>query len=334
MTLRGAASIARRLQDPLAELVKIDPKSIGVGQYQHDLSEQKLGRSLDAVVEDCVNAVGVDVNTASAKLLARVSGVGEALAQAIVVHRETHGPFRTRAALKDVPRLGAKAFELSAGFLRITDGDQPLDRSGVHPEAYPVVRRILERLKADIHAVIGNAKALAGLKPADFADERFGVPTVADILKELEKPGRDPRPAFRTAAFKEGVETIADLKPGMVLEGVGDQRRRLRRLRRRRRPPGRACPRLGDGEHLREGPARGREARRRRQGEGLVASTSRASASRSPCGSPIPRARVREAAAAATPRPCGPSTPRRTAGRPQAARSPMRCGGRRRRVER
>ena len=220
VTLRGAASIARRLQDPLAELVKIDPKSIGVGQYQHDLSEQKLGRSLDAVVEDCVNAVGVDVNTASAKLLARVSGVGEALAQAIVVHRETHGAFKTRTALKDVPRLGAKAFELSAGFLRITDGDQPLDRSGVHPEAYPVVRRILDRLKADIHAVIGNPKALAGLKPADFADQRFGVPTVSDIFKELEKPGRDPRPAFRTAAFKEGVETLADLRPGMVLEGT------------------------------------------------------------------------------------------------------------------
>ncbi len=220
VTLRGAASIARRLQDPLAELVKIDPKSIGVGQYQHDLSEQKLGRSLDAVVEDCVNAVGVDVNTASAKLLARVSGVGEALAQAIVVHRETHGAFKTRTALKDVPRLGAKAFELSAGFLRITDGDQPLDRSGVHPEAYPVVRRILDRLKADIHAVIGNPKALAGLKPADFADQRFGVPTVSDIFKELEKPGRDPRPAFRTASFKEGVETLADLRPGMVLEGT------------------------------------------------------------------------------------------------------------------
>ncbi len=220
VTLRGAASIARRLQDPLAELVKIDPKSIGVGQYQHDLSEQKLGRSLDAVVEDCVNAVGVDVNTASAKLLARVSGVGEALAQAIVVHRETHGAFRTRAALKEVPRLGAKAFELSAGFLRVTDGDQPLDRSGVHPEAYPVVRRILEKLKADIHAVIGNPKALSGLRPESFADERFGVPTVADILKELEKPGRDPRPAFKTAAFKEGVETLGDLKPGMILEGT------------------------------------------------------------------------------------------------------------------
>jgi uncharacterized protein len=220
VTLRGAASIARRLQDPLAELVKIDPKSIGVGQYQHDLSEQKLGRSLDAVVEDCVNGVGVDVNTASAKLLARVSGVGEALAQSIVVHRETHGAFKNRAALKDVPRLGPKAFELSAGFLRINNGDQPLDRSGVHPEAYPVVRRILDRLHADIHAVIGNAKALAGLRAADFADDRFGVPTVADILKELEKPGRDPRPAFRTATFKEGVETLNDLKPGMVLEGT------------------------------------------------------------------------------------------------------------------
>ena len=220
VTLRGAASIARRLQDPLAELVKIDPKSIGVGQYQHDLSEQKLGRSLDAVVEDCVSAVGVDVNTASAKLLARVSGVGEALAQAIVVHREAHGAFRSRAALKEVPRLGAKAFELSAGFLRVNHGDQPLDRSGVHPEAYPVVRRILERLGADIHAVIGNASAIQGLKASDFADDRFGVPTVTDIFKELEKPGRDPRPVFKTAAFREGVDSIADLKPGMVLEGL------------------------------------------------------------------------------------------------------------------
>ena len=270
VTLRGAASIARRLQDPLAELVKIDPKSIGVGQYQHDLSEQKLGRSLDAVVEDCVNAVGVDVNTASAKLLARVSGVGEALAQAIVVHRETHGAFRTRAALKDVPRLGAKAFELSAGFLRITDGDQPLDRSGVHPEAYPVVRRILDKLKADIHAVIGNPKALAGLRPADFADERFGVPTVADIFKELEKPGRDPRPAFRTGVVQGGRRDDRRPEARHGARRDGHQRRRLRRLRRHRRPPGRARPRLGDGEHIREGPARGRQARRRRQGQGSL----------------------------------------------------------------
>ena len=268
VTLRGAASIARRLQDPLAELVKIDPKSIGVGQYQHDLSEQKLGRSLDAVVEDCVNAVGVDVNTASAKLLARVSGVGEALAQAIVVHRETHGAFRNRVALKEVPRLGAKAFELSAGFLRVNHGDQPLDRSGVHPEAYSVVRRILDRLGADIHAVIGNARALQGLKGADFADDRFGVPTVADILKELEKPGRDPRPVFRTAAFKEGVEFDRGPQARHGPRGRRDQCRRLRRLRRRRGAPGRARPCLGDVEQFCEGPARGGEARRRGEGEG------------------------------------------------------------------
>ena len=267
VTLRGAASIARRLQDPLAELVKIDPKSIGVGQYQHDLSEQKLGRSLDAVVEDCVNAVGVDVNTASAKLLARVSGVGEALAQAIVVHRETHGPFRNRAALKEVPRLGPKAFELSAGFLRVSDGDQPLDRSGVHPEAYPVVRRILGRLSADIHAVIGNARALQGLRAADFADERFGLPTVVDILKELEKPGRDPRPAFRTAAFRDGVEIARRSRARHGARGGGHQCCRFRRLRRRRGSPGRARPRLGDGEQLRQGSARRGEARRRGQGE-------------------------------------------------------------------
>jgi uncharacterized protein len=220
VTVRGAVSIARRLQDPLAELVKVEPKAIGVGQYQHDLAPHKLDRSLDAVVEDCVNAVGVDVNTASAKLLARVSGVGETLAQSIVAHRDANGPFRTRAALKEVPRLGAKAFELSAGFLRIQGGDDPLDRSGVHPEAYPVVRRILERTKSDIVALIGNAAALRGLKPADFTDEKFGAPTVVDILKELEKPGRDPRPAFKTAQFQDGVETLDDLKPGMILEGV------------------------------------------------------------------------------------------------------------------
>ena len=206
VTLRGAASIARRLQDPLAELVKIDPKSIGVGQYQHDLSEAKLGRSLDAVVEDCVNAVGVDVNTASAPLLARVSGVGELLAQAIVVaSRDAMGPFKTRAALKEVPRLGAKAFEHSAGFLRIIDGDQPLDRSGVHPEAYPVVRRILGRLKADIHAVIGNPKALAGLKPAQTSPTNASACRPSrDIFKELEKPGRDPRPAFQHGVLQGG----------------------------------------------------------------------------------------------------------------------------------
>ncbi|WP_406855047.1 Tex family protein [Alsobacter sp. KACC 23698] len=220
VTLRGAVSIARRLQDPLAELVKIDPKSIGVGQYQHDLAEFKLSRSLDAVVEDCVNAVGVDVNMASAPLLARVSGVGETLAQNIVSHRDENGPFRTRAALKKVARLGPKAFEQCAGFLRIQDGDDPLDRSGVHPEAYPVVRRIIEATKSDIRALIGNATLLRGLSPRQFTDESFGAPTVTDILKELEKPGRDPRPAFKTATFKDGVETIGDLRAGMVLEGV------------------------------------------------------------------------------------------------------------------
>ena len=220
VTLRGAVSIARRLQDPLAELVKIEPKAIGVGQYQHDVSEGKLGRSLDGVVEDCVNAVGVDVNTASAKLLARVSGVGDALAQSIVLHRDANGAFRTREALKEVPRLGPRAFELSAGFLRINDGDDPLDRSGVHPEAYPVVRRIAETAGVDVRALIGNARLLSSLKPAAFVDATFGLPTVTDILKELEKPGRDPRPAFRTAEFKEGVETIGDLKAGMILEGV------------------------------------------------------------------------------------------------------------------
>jgi uncharacterized protein len=220
VTLRGAVSIARRLQDPLAELVKIDPKSIGVGQYQHDLSEFKLSRSLGAVVEDCVNRVGVDLNTASAPLLARVSGIGSGLAQGIVSHRDTHGPFRSRKALKDVPRLGPKAFEQCAGFLRITGGDDPLDASAVHPESYPVVRRILEATKSDIKAVIGNTSALRALSPKSFVDQRFGLPTVTDILRELEKPGRDPRPAFKTAEFKEGVETLDDLKPGMVLEGA------------------------------------------------------------------------------------------------------------------
>ncbi len=220
VSLRGAVSIARRLQDPLAELVKIDPKSIGVGQYQHDVSEAKLSRALDAVVEDCVNAVGVDANTASAPLLARVSGVGELLAANIVAWRDAHGAFRTRAALKDVPRLGPKAFEQSAGFLRIIDGDDPLDRSGVHPEAYPLVRRILDAAKTDIRGLIGNATELRKLKPAQFVSEKFGLPTVTDVLAELEKPGRDPRPAFKTATFQEGVETISDLKPGMLLEGV------------------------------------------------------------------------------------------------------------------
>lgn len=200
--------------------MKIDPKSIGVGQYQHDVSEYKLSRSLTAVVEDAVNAVGVDVNTASAPLLARVSGLGEAVAASIVSHRDVNGPFRTRAGLRDVPGLGPKTFELSAGFLRIQGGDDPLDRSGVHPEAYPVVRRILEATKSDIQVLIGNGAALKRLSPPAFADERFGIPTVRDIIAELEKPGRDPRPAFKTATFQEGVEKITDLKLGMQLEGV------------------------------------------------------------------------------------------------------------------
>jgi uncharacterized protein len=220
VSLRGAVSIARRLQDPLAELVKIDPKSIGVGQYQHDISEFKLSSSLDAVVEDCVNGVGVDVNTASVPLLARVSGIGDSLAENIVAHRDANGPFRTRAMLKSVARLGPKAFEQCAGFLRIPGGDDPLDASSVHPEAYPVVRRILTSTKQEIRSLIGNAAALRAIEPADYVDDTFGLPTVTDILRELEKPGRDPRPAFRTATFKEGVEKPSDLQPGMLLEGV------------------------------------------------------------------------------------------------------------------
>ncbi|WKW49896.1 Tex family protein [Rhodomicrobium lacus] len=220
VSLRGAVSIARRLQDPLAELVKIDPKSIGVGQYQHDLSETKLSRSLDAVVEDCVNGVGVDLNTASVPLLARVSGISESLAKNIVAYRDQKGAFKRRAELQEVPRLGPKAFEQAAGFLRIPNGDDPLDASSVHPESYPVVRKIVSVAKVDIKTLIGNAPVLRGLQPKQFADEKFGLPTVTDILRELEKPGRDPRPAFKTATFQEGVEKISDLKPGMVLEGV------------------------------------------------------------------------------------------------------------------
>jgi protein Tex len=220
VSLRGAVSIARRLQDPLAELVKIDPKSIGVGQYQHDITQAKLSRSLDAVVEDCVNAVGVDVNTASAPLLARVSGISEGLAGGIVAHRDAHGPFSRRAALMSVPRLGPKAFEQCAGFLRIPGGGDPLDASSVHPEAYPVVRRILAATGASVRELIGNTSVLHAVRPKDFTDERFGLPTVTDILAELEKPGRDPRPGFTTAAFAEGVNTLEDLVPGMVCEGA------------------------------------------------------------------------------------------------------------------
>ncbi len=220
VSLRGAVSIARRLQDPLAELVKIEPKSIGVGQYQHDVSGGKLARSLEAVVEDCVNAVGVDLNTASIPLLTRVSGLNETIARNIVEFRDKNGAFRSRKQLLEVPRLGPKTFEQAAGFLRIREGENPLDTSAVHPEAYPLVERILKKTGKELGSVIGDARFLRGLSAEDFTDERFGVPTVEDILKELEKPGRDPRPEFKTAEFKEGVEELKDLKPDMVLEGV------------------------------------------------------------------------------------------------------------------
>lgn len=220
VSIRGAVSIARRLQDPLAELVKIDPKSIGVGQYQHDVSQSQLARSLDAVVEDCVNAVGVDVNTASAPLLARVSGLSSSVAQGIVNYRDAKGAFKSRSDLKAVPRLGEKTFEQAAGFLRIIGGDNPLDASAVHPESYPLVEKILKDIQKEVKHVIGDATLLKALSPAKYADEKFGVPTISDILKELEKPGRDPRPEFTTATFKEGVEEIKDLRPDMILEGV------------------------------------------------------------------------------------------------------------------
>jgi uncharacterized protein len=219
VSLRGAVSIARRLQDPLAELVKIEPKAIGVGQYQHDVNQVKLARALDARVEDCVNAVGVDVNTASAPLLARVAGLSPAVAENIVRHRDANGPFRTRRALRDVPRLGDKAFEQAAGFLRIAQGDDPLDASAVHPEAYPVVEKIRAQTGRSVRELIGDATTLRTLDASKFVDERFGLPTVRDILRELEKPGRDPRPEFVAPSFAEGVEALSDLKPGMVLEG-------------------------------------------------------------------------------------------------------------------
>ena len=219
VSLRGAVSIARRLQDPLAELVKIEPKAIGVGQYQHDVNQIKLARALDAKVEDCVNAVGVDVNTASAALLARVAGLSASVAENVVKHRDANGPFPNRKALLKVPRLGDKAFEQCAGFLRVPDGDNPLDASAVHPEAYPVVERIIAQCGREVRNIIGDAGFLRGLKPEQFTDEKFGVPTVRDILKELEKPGRDPRPEFVAPRFAEGVEDVKDLKPGMILEG-------------------------------------------------------------------------------------------------------------------
>ena len=220
VSLRGAVSIARRLQDPLAELVKIDPKSIGVGQYQHDVGQTQLARSLDAVVEDCVNAVGVDVNTASVALLARVSGLSNTVAQSIVTHRDSRGAFASREALRAVPRLGDKTFEQAAGFLRVMASDNPLDASAVHPESYPLVARIVADLKKDVGAVIGDGALLKSLDPARYADARFGIPTIVDIIRELEKPGRDPRPEFSTATFRDGVERLSDLRPDMILEGV------------------------------------------------------------------------------------------------------------------
>ncbi len=220
VSLRGAVSIARRLQDPLAELVKIEPKSIGVGQYQHDVDQYRLAKALDAVVEDAVNAVGVDLNTASAPLLARVSGLGTSLAEAIVAHRDANGPFQSRKQLLDVARLGQRTFEQSAGFLRIRDGSEPLDASSVHPEAYGVARKIVSACGRDVRTLMADSSALKALDPRVFVDERFGLPTVRDIISELEKPGRDPRPAFKTATFAEGIEDIKDLKPGMQLEGT------------------------------------------------------------------------------------------------------------------
>ena len=219
VSIRGAVSIARRLQDPLAELVKIDPKSIGVGQYQHDVSQTQLARKLDAVVEDCVNAVGVDLNTASVPLLARVAGLTRLMAQNIVGWRDENGRFSNREQLLKVSRLGPKAFEQCAGFLRINHGDNPLDASTVHPEAYPIVERILAATRQSLQELMGNPTELRGLKASEFTDERFGVPTVTDIIKELEKPGRDPRPEFKTATFADGVETMNDLQLGMILEG-------------------------------------------------------------------------------------------------------------------
>ena len=259
VSLRGAVSIARRLQDPLAELVKVDPKSIGVGQYQHDVGQAHLARSLDAVVEDCVNAVGVDVNTASPPLLERVSGLNHAVAQSIVAFRDDKGRFASRAALREVPRLGEKAFEQAAGFLRIMNGDNPLDASAVHPESYPAVEKILADLKQDIKHVIGNGKVLKTLDPAKYADEKYGIPTITDILGELEKPGRDPRPEFTTAAFKEGVNELKDLRPDMISGRCRDQRRRVWRIRRHRRAPGRAGAHLRAGRYVCERPAYGSE---------------------------------------------------------------------------
>lgn len=220
VTYRGAVSIARRLQDPLAELIKIEPKAIGVGQYQHDVNQVKLSRALQAVMEDCVNAVGVDVNTASVPLLSCVAGLNEAVAKNIVAFRDEHGAFKNRNQLKKIPRLGEKTFEQAAGFLRIMNGDNPLDASAVHPESYCVVEKMLTKQQKTFKELIGNTELLKNMHAADYSDERFGVPTVTDIFRELEKPGRDPRPEFKAAVFKEGVESLGDLKSGMILEGV------------------------------------------------------------------------------------------------------------------
>ena len=219
VTIRGAVSIARRLQDPLAELVKIEPKSIGVGQYQHDVSQTALSRSLDAVVEDCVNAVGVDVNTASPALLTRVSGLNASIAANLVQYRDDNGMFKDRDALKKVPRLGDKTFEQAAGFLRVMNGDNPLDSSAVHPESYSVVDKIVQQCGRKVSALLGDSTFLRGLKPEQYVDDKFGLPTIRDIISELDKPGRDPRPEFKTASFMDGIEKVSDLQPDMILEG-------------------------------------------------------------------------------------------------------------------
>ena len=268
VSLRGAVSIARRLQDPLAELVKINPRSIGVGQYQHDVNQRALARSLDATVEDCVNAVGVDLNTASVPLLARVSGLNSVLAKNIVGYRDANGPFPNRDTIRKVPRLGDKTFEQAAGFLRISNGDNPLDRSSVHPEAYPVVERILQRIGKGITEVMGQPGALEGLTAAEFTDEKFGVPTVRDILAELEKPGRDPRPEFKTATFRDGIESLVGLAARHDPRRCRDQRCRFRRLRGHRGASGRPRARLRARQQVREEPPRRRQARPDRSSQG------------------------------------------------------------------
>ena len=319
VSLRGAVSIARRLQDPLAELVKIEPKSIGVGQYQHDLNQSRLARSLDAVVEDCVNAVGVDVNTASAALLSRISGLNATLSQNIVAYRDENGAFANRAKLKKVPRLGDKTFEQCAGFLRVMNGDNPLDSSAVHPEAYPVVERILADIKRDVRELLGDSAQLKALHAERYTDERFGLPTVQDILRELDKPGRDPRPEFRTATLKEGVEAIKDLAPGMLLEGTVTNVTNFGAFVDIGCAPGRVGPCFSARQPLRQGSSRDRQSRRHRPGQG----------GRSRCGTQAHRAdnashrRSRAHAQSRTPgpRPLGRTAPRQARPRQCAGRS-------------